>query len=73
MLVITNKPIVKTENKRKAEASMAACVIAPSVMASSPINKAIKNKPATPPKINRRNLSLIASQIENFAIVRNRL
>ncbi len=73
MLVITNKPIVNTENKRKAEASSAACVIAPSVIASSPINKAAKNRPATPPKINRRNLSLIASHMENFAIVHNRL
>lgn len=73
MLVITNKPIVKTENKRKAEPSTAACVIAPSVIASSPINKEARNNPATPPKINSRNLSLMASQIENFAIVRNRL
>lgn len=73
MLVITNKLIVKTENKRKEEPSIAACVIAPSVIASSPINKAIKNSPATPLKINIRNLSRTASQIENFAIVRNRL
>lgn len=69
MLVITNKLIVKTENMRKTEASIAACVSAPSVIVSSPINKERKKKLAIPTKIKSRNLSLMASKIENLAIV----
>lgn len=73
MLVMTNKPIVNTENRRRIEASMADCIWTPSVIASSPMNKDKQKKTMTPVRINSRNLSRMASQIEYLAIVSNRL